>query len=189
MAPPQTPGQQVSLSPNVLQQNLPQQNLLQKSVLVFSQNYLPTARVSLKRAAVLLLSGQAESLSFDRAKSWQLRSPSQVLTVPEHIRLRYSRSDQHWKVPAVNRRGVLKRDNHTCQYCGSHQDLTLDHVVPRSKGGPHTWQNVVTACARCNGKKGDRTPAQAGLTLRTQPKAPVHPALRYLTLLDCWDSP
>ncbi len=77
------------------------------------------------------------------------------IIVPEHIRLTVGNPERHWKVPPVNRREVLKRDSHTCQYCGSTKHLTLLHVIPRSKGGQHTWDNVVTACEKCNSIKSD----------------------------------
>ena len=134
-----------------------------QSVVLFSQNYLPMTRVDLKRATILLLSGRAEpfDLGISGTQTWQMRSPSLVVTVPEYIRLTFGRSERIWKVPPVNRREVFRRDGHSCQYCGSRKDLTLDHVIPRSQGGPHTWENVVTACAPCNGRKGARTPEMA----------------------------
>ncbi|GAA6615943.1 HNH endonuclease [Scytonema sp. NUACC26] len=153
--------------------------ILQNSVVVFSKNYLPIARINIKRAIVLLVTGQAESLNFGTTKQWEVRSPSIVLQVPEHIRLTVSNPERHWKVPAVNRREVLKRDSNTCQYCGSTKRLTLDHVIPRSKGGQHTWNNVVTACERCNQNKGDRLPHEAGMVLKSKPKAPIHPAVTF----------
>jgi 5-methylcytosine-specific restriction endonuclease McrA len=153
--------------------------ILQNSVVVFSKNYLPLARVNIKRAIVLLVSGQAESLEFGNTKFWEVRSPSVVLQVPEHIRLTIGNPARHWKVPPVNRREVLKRDSHTCQYCGTSKRLTLDHVIPRSKGGQHTWDNVVTACERCNSTKSDRLLHEAGMVLKTKPKAPIHPAVAF----------
>ncbi len=84
-----------------------------------------------------------------------------------------------WKVPPVNRREVLRRDHYTCQYCYCSKNLTLDHVIPLSKGGQHTWDNIVTACEQCNQRKSDRTPLEAGMPLCTKPKAPVHPAVAF----------
>lgn len=138
-----------------VQQQSQQPHILQNSVVVFSKNYLPLARINIKRAIVLLVTGQAESVNFGTTKLWEVRSPSVVLQVPEHIRLTVGNPERHWKVPPVNRREVLRRDNHTCQYCGSTKHLTLDHVIPRSKGGQHTWDNVVTACEKCNSTKSD----------------------------------
>lgn len=153
--------------------------LLQNAVVVFSKNYLPLARINLKRAAVLLVTGQAESLDFSSNRQWEIRSPSLVLQVPEHIRLIGSNPERHWKIPPVSRREVLRRDNHACQYCGSGKRLTLDHVIPRSKGGQHTWNNVVAACESCNSKKGDRLPQEIGMIPKNKPKAPVHPAIAF----------
>ncbi len=154
-----------------------QPHVLQNSVVVFSRNYLPLARINIKRAIVLLVTGQAESLDFGTSKQWEVRSPSIVLQVSEHIRLTTANPQRHWQVPPVNRREVLKRDKHTCQYCGSSKHLTLDHVIPRSQGGQHRWDNVVTACERCNQIKGDRLPQEAGMVLKNQPKAPIHPVI------------
>ena len=152
-----------------------------QSVVLFSQNYLPMTRIDLKRATILLLSGRAEpfDLGISGTQTWQMRSPSLVVTVPEYIRLTFGRSERIWKVPPVNRREILRRDGHSCQYCGSRKDLTLDHVIPRSQGGPHTWENVVTACAPCNGLKGARTPEAAKMPLKQKPKAPVHPVVAF----------
>jgi len=155
-------------------------DVLRQSVVVFSQNYLPISRINVRRAVVLLLAGKAEPLDLsENANTWQIRSPSMILDVPEHIRMKFAGTERIWKVPRVNRREVLRRDNHTCQYCGSRRNLTLDHVVPKSKGGTHSWDNIVTACSPCNSRKGDRTPAQAGMKLRSNPKAPLHPAVAF----------
>lgn len=118
-------------------------------------------------------------MNFGTTKQWEVRSPSVVLQVPEHIRLSVGNPERHWKVPPVNRREVLRRDNHACQYCGSTKHLTLDHVIPRSKGGQHTWDNVVTACEKCNSTKKDRLPHEAGMVLKHKPKAPIHPAVAF----------
>jgi 5-methylcytosine-specific restriction endonuclease McrA len=153
--------------------------VLEQSVVVFSQNYLPLCRVNIKRAIVLLVTNKAEPLSFSTEGGWKIHSPSLILDVPKHIRLKIASSERMWKVPPVNRREVLRRDHNSCQYCGSKKSLTLDHVIPRSQGGPHTWNNVVIACERCNSYKGNRTPFEAGMQLRTKPKAPVHPAISF----------
>ncbi|MBN8564895.1 MAG: HNH endonuclease [Leptolyngbya sp. UWPOB_LEPTO1] len=154
-------------------------HILQASIVVFSKNYLPIARINIKRAIVLIISGQAEALDFEDAQQWEVRSPNVVLHVSEHIRLTGSNPERHWKVPAVSRREVLRRDSHTCQYCGSTKHLTIDHVIPRSRGGSHSWDNVVTACAGCNSKKGDRFLSELGMKLKTKPKAPIHPAIAF----------
>ncbi|QIZ73704.1 HNH endonuclease [Oxynema aestuarii AP17] len=165
-------------------------DVLTHAVVVFSKNYLPIARVNVKRAIVLLIAGKAEPLDLTGgmaaattgmplSKIYEVRSPSTILQVPEHIRLTVSGTERMWKVPPVNRREVLRRDRHSCQYCGSTKHLTLDHVIPKSKGGAHSWDNVVAACSACNGRKGDRTPQQAGMPLTSKPKAPMHPAIAF----------
>ncbi len=153
--------------------------ILQNQVVVFSKNYLPLARITIKRAIVLLVTGQAESLEFGSTQQWEVRSPSVVLQISEHIRLTGGNSERRWKAPPVNRREVFRRDHHTCQYCGSTKRLTLDHVIPRSKGGTHTWDNVVAACERCNSSKGDRLLHEISMVLKTKPKAPTHPAIAF----------
>ncbi len=161
------------------QQQSGQPQVLQNQVVVFSKNYLPLARINIKRAIALLVTGQAEALEFSSTQQWEVRSPSVVLQISEHIRLTGGNPERHWKLPPVNRREVFRRDGHTCQYCGSTKHLTLDHVIPRSKGGTHTWDNVVTACERCNSTKGDRLLNELGLVLKTKPKAPMHPAIAF----------
>ncbi len=155
--------------------------VLEQSVVVFSQNYLPLCKVNIKRAVVLLITNKAEPLNIGTPDEWQVTvtSPSLVIFVPQHIRLKINSSERVWKVPPVNRREVLRRDRHSCQYCGSKKHLTLDHVLPRSRGGQHTWDNVVIACERCNSRKGSRTPKEAGMQLATKPKAPIHPAIAF----------
>ena len=153
--------------------------VLEKSVVVFSQNYLPLCRVNIKRAVVLLVTNKAEPLNITTASGWHISSPSLVVYVPRHIRLKIASQERTWKVPPVNRREVLRRDHHSCQYCGTKKDLTLDHVIPRSRGGRHTWDNVVAACSKCNSRKSNRTPKEAGMKLRTKPKAPVHPTIYF----------
>jgi len=153
--------------------------VLEKSVVVFSQNYLPLCRVNIKRAVVLLVTEKAEPLDITTESGWHISSPSLVVYVPKHIRLKIASRERMWKLPPVNRRGILRRDNHSCQYCGTTKNLTLDHVIPRSRGGRHTWDNVVAACSECNGRKSDRTPKEARMQLRTKPKAPVHPTVSF----------
>ena len=152
-----------------------------RPVTLFSQNYLPMAEINLQRAAVLLVTDRAEplSLSGGSEKVWQMRSPNRILDIPEHIRLLVSGSDRIWKTPPVNRREVLKRDRYTCQYCGGQKQLTLDHVIPKSWGGQHSWDNVVTACSPCNTSKGARSPELAKMKLARKPKAPMHPVVAF----------
>ncbi len=158
---------------------IPTSEKLAQSVVVFSQNYLPLSRVNIRRAIILLVTGKAEPLAMMADKGWEIRACGFILQVPPQIRLTTYSNERIWKVPPVNRREVLRRDKHQCQYCGSRHKLTLDHVMPRSKGGQHTWDNVVTACEACNSRKGDRTPKEAGMPIKSQPKAPMHPAIAF----------
>jgi 5-methylcytosine-specific restriction endonuclease McrA len=169
----------VSSANPLSQSKVPLPPVLQNSVVVFSRNYLPLARINIKRAVTLLVTGQAEAITFTGATSWVVRSPSLVLHVSEHIRLTMSNPERLWRVPPVNRREVLRRDSYSCQYCSSTKHLTIDHVLPRSRGGTHTWDNVVAACERCNHAKGDRTPQEANMPLKTKPKAPIHPTVAF----------
>jgi len=151
--------------------------VLKQYVVVFSQNYLPLCRVNIKRAIVLLLTNKAEPLNLSVEGGWKIHSPSLVLDVPKHIRLKIASGERMWKVPPVNRRQVLRRDHQSCQYWGSNQRLTLDHLILRSQCGSHRWNNVVIACEKCNSHQENHTPFEAGMQLRTKPKPPVHPAI------------
>lgn len=153
--------------------------ILSQSVVVFSKNYLPISRINIRRAICLLVTGKAEPMDLATGAFWEVRSPNLILQVPTHIRLKITSSERIWKVPPVNRREVLRRDKYQCQYCGSTKKLTLDHVIPRSKGGKHLWDNVVIACEPCNSRKGDRILQEAGMVLKTKPKAPTHPAIAF----------
>ncbi len=156
-----------------------QRDILHNSVVVFSKNYLPMARINIRRAAVLLVTERAEPIQLDDSQAWELRSPSLVLQVPQQIRMRVGDSERTWKPPSVSRREVLKRDRSTCQYCGSKRKLTIDHIMPQSRGGQHRWNNVVIACEPCNQFKGARTPEEAKMTLQSKPKAPSHPVIAF----------
>ncbi|MDM8557473.1 HNH endonuclease [Candidatus Parabeggiatoa sp. HSG14] len=153
---------------------------LSQSVAVFSKNYLPMNQINIRRAIILLVTGKAEPLDLgDDTKAISIHSPTMVFLIPQHIRLTVNHKERTWRIPTVNRREILRRDKHTCQYCGNTKHLTIDHVIPTSKGGQQVWDNVVTACERCNNQKSDRSPQQAGMTLRIKPKAPIHPIVAF----------
>jgi 5-methylcytosine-specific restriction endonuclease McrA len=148
----------------------PLENLGAARVLILNASYEPLHVCSVKRAVTLLMHEVAERVEdSDRI----LRSPSQIFAVPSVIRLRrYVRRPPHQRV-AFNRKNVFRRDDNLCQYCGARGgDLTLDHVMPRSRGGPTSWENVVACCQSCNAKKRDRTPEEARMKLRRKPHAP-----------------
>jgi 5-methylcytosine-specific restriction endonuclease McrA len=139
-------------------------------VLVLNASYEPLNVCSVRRAVVLVLKEKAELI--ERSER-SVRSESTTLPHPVVIRLvSYVRipRDQHRR--RITRRAVFARDSWTCQYCGTTSHLTVDHVMPRSRGGPSDWENIVTACAPCNRRKGNRTPVETGMHPRRAPRAP-----------------
>jgi 5-methylcytosine-specific restriction endonuclease McrA len=147
------------------------------SVLLLNATFEPVSVISLQRAIILLLKEKAEVIE---AAETRFRSERMSLPVPVVIRLVYFvRIPNRLSIP-ISRRTVLARDNYTCQYCGSQparSELTVDHVFPRSRGGKQSWDNVVTACKRCNTRKGSRSLQEAGLILRSRPEKPRFLAL------------
>ena len=150
-------------------------------VLVLNASYEPLNTISVPRAVALLLADKAELVE---AAGAVLRSQHLVLPLPLVIRLRlYVRIPHRFQL-GVSRRNVLLRDLFTCQYCGRElpaSELTLDHVLPRCRGGATTWENVVAACKRCNHHKGNRTPDEARMALRRTPYRPRYLALAVVT--------
>lgn len=137
-------------------------------VLVLNASYEPLNITSWRRAMVMVLKGKAEGLEHDASR---LLRPDQVL--PTVIRLRQFVRVPYRPMP-LTRRNVFQRDGHRCQYCGSaHAVLSIDHVMPRSRGGSDSWDNVTTACLACNVRKGNRTPREAGMPLLRQPHRPL----------------
>ncbi len=146
--------------------------ILNAKVLLLNQSYEPLSLCNVKKAVILMYLGKAEVVAEKKGKF--IRSVSLNLRWPTVIRL-----NSYVKVPfqrvMLNRKNILKRDGYKCAYCGrSDLPLTIDHVIPRSKGGKETWENLVTACYRCNNKKGDRTPNEAGMPLLIKPYRPSH---------------
>jgi len=138
--------------------------------LVLNAGYEPLAVVSFKRAIVLVMNQKATIVAADQAHpvwattgSWDRPS---VIILTRYVHLPRSRS-----LP-VSRRGVLRRDDHRCAYCGRAAN-TIDHVQPRSRGGRDSWYNLVACCLRCNNIKSDRTPAEMGWDLLFHPKIPI----------------
>lgn len=139
-------------------------------VLVLNASYEPLNVTSVRRAHVLVFKGKAEIIE-DLGKP--LRSAASQYVWPHVIRLlnyvRVPKSVQR----KISRRALFARDGWRCQYCGSDGKLTLDHVMPRSRGGQSIWENVVASCAPCNMRKGNRTPEEVKMNLRQPPRAPT----------------
>jgi 5-methylcytosine-specific restriction endonuclease McrA len=142
---------------------------MEKRVLVLNLDHSPVAVVPVQKAIVLCLLEKANILS--TYKLLQIRTVDRSFEYPAVIRLTHYKNIPFRGV-LLNRNNLFKRDNGECQYCGSIRHLTIDHVIPKSKGGKTTWSNLITACNRCNVNKGDKTPEQAGLVLRSEPFKP-----------------
>lgn len=146
--------------------------------LVLNASFEPLCVVSTRRALLLVLDRKAELLS---AGSGRFRSERRSFPEPSVVRLSH-----YVKVPyqariALNRRAVFARDGHRCQYCGAAAE-NIDHVIPRSRGGTHTWDNVVAACRPCNTRKEDRFLHETNLRLRRPPSIPRE---RLFVLIAC----
>lgn len=124
------------------------------TVLVLNASYEPINFTNWKRAVVLLLKEKAQVLS------------SRVIRLIEYVKIPLNRI----MIQKPTRALIYQRDDHTCQYCGSQKKLTIDHIVPRSRGGQDTWENMVVACSACNTKKGNTLLEQTGMKLRRVPK-------------------
>jgi 5-methylcytosine-specific restriction endonuclease McrA len=138
-------------------------------VLVLNQNYEPLNICNVRRALVLVIDGKAEVLE---ERNRFVASASHCFAMPSVIRLVYLIRRPRPRVK-LTRREVFIRDNYTCQYCGRQcADLTIDHIIPRSRGGPHTWENLVSACKPCNHRKGGKLLGEARMALRSLPVEP-----------------
>jgi len=141
--------------------------------LVLNAGYEPMQLISWQRAMCLVLTSKAEIVAeYGRA----IRSVSECFQMPSVVRLkRYVRLVHRFGVVQCSRRNVFIRDGYECQYCGIHctpKTATLDHVVPKSKGGPSNWQNLVTSCNECNRKKGNKLLGDSGMALARRPSRP-----------------
>ncbi len=143
--------------------------MINSPVLVLNQSYEPLNLCRIRRAVVLIFRGKAEVLENGRG---ELHSVNQVFQIPSVIRLVYMvKRPRHPR--KLNKFEVFNRDQYTCQYCGwQTKELTLDHIVPRRRGGKHSWENIVSACIPCNRRKGGHTPDEVGMKLIKQPRPP-----------------
>jgi 5-methylcytosine-specific restriction endonuclease McrA len=154
-----------------------------RRVLLLNATYEPLTALPLRRAVVLVVCGKAEVVHGDAA-GLLLRSATSAVVLPSVIRLvSYVYVPYRARVP-LTRAALMHRDRYRCAYCGGRAE-TIDHVVPRSRGGGHTWENCVASCARCNHRKADKLLAELGWRLRHPPAAPRGPHWRLLaTVLD-----
>jgi 5-methylcytosine-specific restriction endonuclease McrA len=136
--------------------------------LVLNATHEPLAVVPARRAVVLVLREKAVAL---HSNGLVFRSERLSIPAPSVVRLRYLVHVPYRATVALSRRAVFARDSWACQYCGAATE-NVDHVIPKSRGGRHVWDNVVAACRRCNSKKENRLPHEAGLRLRTPPVVP-----------------
>jgi len=149
-------------------------------VLVLNQNYEPLNICRWQRAVTLVFLGKAILVESD---SKTLRSPTITMPMPSVVRLvRYIKRP----LPKIklSRQSLMERDNYTCQYCGKQsKHLTVDHIVPRERGGRHRWSNLVACCVDCNVRKGNRTAREAGMKLLKDPQRPRFiPYLSFATM-------
>lgn len=162
---------------------------IQRLVLVLNASYEPINIVSARRAITLVMKGAA---LVEESSAHTIRTSKLSIPIPSVVRLLvYRRMPRQNR--AVSRKNIMLRDRHSCQYC--HQELapkslTLDHVVPKSRGGASTWENLVACCYRCNNRKADRTPAEAGMPLSRKPaQIGIHAKHRLMigTAESSWD--
>jgi 5-methylcytosine-specific restriction endonuclease McrA len=144
---------------------------MNNSVLVLNQDYTPMSVCTLERAFLLVHLNKADLIS--ASKKRVLRTVTRDYPYPSVIKInRYI--NLPYKGVVLSRVNIFKRDAHKCQYCGINRDLTLDHLIPRSKGGKTSWGNLVTACRRCNARKGDFSLEESGLKLTSIPIKPSY---------------
>ncbi|WNB17232.1 HNH endonuclease [Marivirga arenosa] len=140
-----------------------------RRALVLNQDYSPITVCSIPKAFLLLYLQKAELI--EKTDDLKLRSVDKSYPFPSVIRL-INYVTMPYKGVMLTRQNVFKRDSHECQYCGTSKDLTLDHLIPRSKGGKSKWTNLVTACKRCNTRKGNSTPEESDMKLKRMPFKP-----------------
>jgi len=144
-------------------------SVMQAPVLVLNATFEPINVTAVRRALVLMLKGVAQA---EENNHTEVHSTQKAIQVPSVIRLlSYRHIPQQSR--ALSRKNILLRDRNTCQFCARAfpaSELTLDHVMPRSRGGRSTWENLVACCYTCNNRKGDRTPEEAGIKLQRRPR-------------------
>jgi len=141
-------------------------------VLILNQSYEPVSICSAKKAMLMLILSKAELVA--KLDGKVIHSPSVSFAHPSVIRL-YKYYRVPYRTIELSRKNIMRRDNYRCQYCGKKtHTLTIDHIIPKSRGGMDTWDNLVSACVKCNNKKGNRTPEEAKMPLLRIPRKPNH---------------
>ena len=141
-------------------------------ILVLNSSYEPLHFTNWKRAIILLFKQKAKLIS------------RRIIRLVNYVKIPFSYGRSNYPTRAL----LYKRDDNECQYCGSKENLTIDHVIPRSKGGQNTWDNLVTCCVTCNLKKANKSLKESGMILRSIPKAPLSKVLLDIqkTKVDEW---
>lgn len=135
--------------------------LLHTKVLVLNCSYEPLTICNVQKAVLLLFGGKAVPVAHHPERV--ISTVSRSFPLPSIVRLTFFVRIPYKQI-ILTRKNILLRDSFQCQYCGkTDHPLTIDHIVPRSRGGEHTWENLITACSRCNSKKGNKTPREAGM--------------------------
>ena len=144
-------------------------DLLKRAVLVLNTNYAPMMVCTAKRAICMDVLNKIDVLANYEEK---VNSPSITLNLPSVVKIREFVKYDNLSVD-LSRKNILSRDEHLCQYCGDkNSPLTIDHILPKGRGGQDSWENLVTACKSCNQIKGNKTPEEANMQLKRKPKRP-----------------
>ncbi len=141
-------------------------------ILVLNYSFEPLQFCNARKALIMVMSGRAEQVEYD---GYMVRSPSRTFPLPTVVRVLKMVKRRTRKNISFSKKNILRRDNYTCQYCGvKDQVLTVDHIIPKSRGGTTTWTNVVVACKPCNLNKGNQTAIEAGMELFKKPSKPEY---------------
>ena len=144
---------------------------MNRRVLILNADYSPIMVSTVQRAFILMYLKKTELV--EKANGYKIRSVSSQYPMPAVIKLNNYVNVPYKKV-AMTRQNIFKRDGFQCQYCERREQLTLDHVTPKAKGGSSTWENLTTACNRCNAQKGGQTPKEADMSLMNKPFRPTY---------------
>jgi hypothetical protein len=146
-------------------------------VLVLNATHMPINITSWRRAMILMYKGKANGMEFNGIKINGRFPLPEIIKLTNYVPMLYAEI-------VLSRKNIYLRDNHTCQYCGKNAgSMTIDHIIPKSRGGKETWSNMVVCCARCNNRKADRSLDDAGMKLRGEPYRPPSALYLHMTRL------